>query len=211
MIECAKSPASEIPKTTKTSFADQLEALIPEMRAYAQSLCRDVTLGDDLVQDACMRAWDKRHTFDPSQPIRPWLFRIVRNRFFEISRRSWRTVDVEASSLEPDLVEHTNFAAKIDLSLASQAILSLPDKQRDAFILVVVAGLTYDEAGEVLGVPGGTVKSRVSRARTSVLADLARLERKGSSGFTKPQTGPCPLSIVQETATLLRTQQPVAA
>jgi RNA polymerase sigma factor (sigma-70 family) len=86
----------------EASFVARLEALMPELRAFARGLCRDAALADDLVQDACLKAWTSQEMFDPAQPMRPWLFRILRNEFYMQKRRSWRSVNLEPRlSLRP--------------------------------------------------------------------------------------------------------------
>ena len=152
-------------------FGPNLEALLPHLRAFARSLCGDVTLADDLVQDTCLKAWDAQDTYDPQKgELKPWLFRILRNEYYMRQRRSWRSVQTEASMIEASLVSECGLEASADLSRMMKAIFSLNDDQRDAFILIVAAGFTYDEAGEVCGCAAGTIKSRVSRARELVLA-----------------------------------------
>lgn len=156
--------------STPFSFADGLEDLLPELRAFARSLCRNPALADDLVQDACLKAWSAVDRFDPSQPMRPWLFRILRNEYYQYTRRSWRSVGGEPEMFEETLVDPGCIESQLDLGRMNDAIYSLPIAQRDALILVVAGGFTYEEAGEVCGCAAGTIKSRVSRARAAVQA-----------------------------------------
>lgn len=147
-------------------FSDRLQHLLPDLRAYARLLCGDPVKADDLVQNACLKAWQARAGYDPSKgPLRAWLFRILRNEFYS-EMRSDRLRSTEASTLmESEHVSDCAFEPRSDLSRMLQAIQTLKRAQRDAFLLVVAAGFTYEEAGEVLGCAAGTVKSRVSRAR----------------------------------------------
>lgn len=151
------------------SFVDELEALLPQMRAFARSLCHDATLADDIVQSACLKAWAAAESFDRTAKMRPWILRIVRNEYLQHSRRAWRNVDVESGFLEEALIDNTSAEM---LSEASQAVYSLPIKQRDAVILVLAAGLTYEEAGAIMDCSPGTIKSRVSRARAVLMDEL---------------------------------------
>ena len=160
------------------SFVDRLESLIPEMRAFARGLCRDAVLADDLVQDACLRAWSASDSFDASQDMRPWIFRILRNEYYIMLRRAWRNVNVEPEFAETALVQQGSQEVQQDFGRMEQIIYSLPDNQRDALLLVLAAGMTYDEAGDVCGCSGGTIKSRVSRAREAV---VARFESREST------------------------------
>ena len=170
-----KNAAEEEPRqfsAPRKSFVDGLEALLPQMRAFARSLCRDATLADDIVQSACLKAWAAADTFEPGASMRPWVLRIVRNEYLQHCRRAWRNVDIEPGFLEERLVDHQSAEMTNEASRAIQAIYALPLKQRDAIILVLAAGLTYDEAGDVLDCSPGTVKSRVNRARTVLAAHL---------------------------------------
>ena len=154
------------------SFVDELEALLPQMRAFARSLCHDATLADDIVQSACLKAWAASATFDPTAKMRPWILRIVRNEYLQHCRRAWRNVDVESGFLEEILVDYTSAEMLSDASRAIQAIYALPIKQRDAVILVLAAGLTYEEAGVIMNCSSGTIKSRVNRARAILVDEL---------------------------------------
>jgi RNA polymerase sigma-70 factor, ECF subfamily len=154
------------------SFVDELESLLPQMRAFARSLCHDATLADDIVQSACLKAWGAAESFDRSAKMRPWILRIVRNEYLQHCRRAWRSVDVESGFLEETLVDHTSAEMLSDASRAIKAIYSLPIKQRDAVILVLAAGLTYEEAGVIMNCSPGTIKSRVNRARAALMDEL---------------------------------------
>ena len=160
------------------SFVDRLEELMPEMRAFARSLCRDATLADDLVQEACLKAWSSADSFDQTQPMRPWIFRILRNEYYMQMRRSWRSVHVDSGFLEAALVEDASQEVSQDFDRLQVIINDLPTAQRDAVLLVVAAGMTYEEAGEVCNCSAGTVKSRVSRAK-----DIVKTRFQSDEGF----------------------------
>lgn len=151
-------------------FSEKLEALLPELRAYAQLLCRDVTRADDLVQNACLKAWQHQGEYDPDKgPLRAWLFRILRNDFYQQRRVDTRSETREQEEIEAQLVTNCNLEQRSSLARMLQAVESLKRAQREAFLLVVAAGFTYEEAANVLGCSAGTVKSRVSRAREMAL------------------------------------------
>ena len=151
-------------------FSEKLEALIPELRAYARLLCKDAVQADDLVQNTCLKAWQKRTDFDPSKgALRGWLFRILRNDFYQQRRSDIRSETREQEALENELVADCNIEPRSNLSRMLRAVDSLKRAQREAFLLVVAAGFTYEGAGEVLDCAPGTVKSRVSRARDVAL------------------------------------------
>ena len=135
-------------KLETMTFVDRLEALIPEMRAYARGLCRDAVLADDLVQDACLRAWSAADSFDETLEMRPWIFRILRNEYYMMMRRAWRNVNVEPGFTEMSLVDPGEQEVRQDFGRMEQIIYALPHHQRDALLLVLAAGMTYDEAGK---------------------------------------------------------------
>ena len=164
--------SADEPQTADWSFVDALEALIPDVRAFAYSLCQDRSLADDLAQTACLKAWTAAHRFRPGAPMKPWLFRILRNEYLQHVRRDWRLQTAEPAVLEESIATGDPLGAIAELSQVAAAVYALPDQQRDALILVLAAGLSYEEAAEVLSCAPGTVKSRVSRARANVLRDV---------------------------------------
>ena len=175
-------------KLENWSFTETLEGLLPEMRAFARSLCKDVTLADDLVQDACLKAWSSADSYDPSQKMRPWIFRILRNEFYQKVRREWRwnnLSDEDEARLPGN--DTGDFLKSLEHNRMCAAIYNLPEDQRDALILVLAAGFTYDEAGEICDTSGGTIKSRVSRGRATVRMDL---EHGAQAAVTEPAQRP---------------------
>ena len=153
---------------------DDLVALIPQMRAFAGSLCHNRTQADDLTQDALASAWRSRARYAPGTNLKAWVFMIVRNQFYSDKRRSWRVLHLDPKVAEATLVAVTNPTAALELEDVRRAMLELPAPQREALTLVGVAGLSYREAATVCDCAEGTVKSRVSRARTGLLAILSR-------------------------------------
>ena len=162
-------------------FADELERLLPELRAFARSLCRNRDLADDLVQETCLNAWAAIDRFQPGAAMRPWLFRILRNEFYQHTRRAWRSTELEPEQAERTLMANESLEARSDFRVLQAAIDSLPQAQRDAIILVAAAGFTYDEAGLICDCSAGTIKSRVSRARDAVLHTMTQAENGHST------------------------------
>lgn len=159
---------------------DTLEHL-PTLRRYARSLARDPVAADDLVQDALVRAYEKRHTFRGEQ-LRGWLLSIVHSTFLNGIRRARaelkradRLAEIAPQASEP-AQEHSTRLAQIQA-----AFLDLPDDQRSALHLVTVEGLSYAEAAAVMQVPLGTLMSRLGRAR----AALRRLEEPEGEGRSR--------------------------
>jgi RNA polymerase sigma-70 factor (ECF subfamily) len=173
----ARSPSAD------EDFKRELVVLIPHLRAFARSLCGDPTAADDLAQDAMLKAWDARASFQIGTNMKAWTFMILRNQFYSEKRRSWRQ-----SQLDQDVAERTLLAvddpeAPIALDELRLALRSLPDEQREALVLVGAGGFAYEEAAEICNCAVGTVKSRVSRARRAVQAALVSggYERDGAS------------------------------
>jgi len=193
-----------IPETW--SFADELACLLPEMRAFARSLAREVELADDLVQEACLKAWQAIGTFQPGAPLRPWLFRILRNEYYQHARRAWRSSRLDPDVAERVLVAPGDLDEKIDFGVLQAAIAGLPDVQRDALILVVAAGYTYDEAGEICQCSAGTIKSRVSRAREEVVSrmKLADTGQVGGSERAQSRGGDGHIELVSDVDAIAR-------
>jgi RNA polymerase sigma-70 factor (ECF subfamily) len=170
---------------------DALVALIPHMCAFARSLCRDPTEADDIVQDALVSAWRSRDGFTPGTNLKAWLFMIVRNRFLTEKRRSWRVSQLDPTVAEETLLAVSDPDAGLELDDVRRAMLELTNEQREALILIAVAGMSYDEAALICGCPQGTIKSRVSRARESLLVTLARRPLRGSRALRAAPSWPC--------------------
>lgn len=146
----------------------QMIALLPELRGFARFLVRERAEADDLVQEAVVRALAAFDQFQPGTNLKSWLFTILRNAFFEQARRR-RTerAALERSGMadEPRVSDQEGRAALSDLQ---RRLWSLPPLLREALVLVGVQELSYDEAAAICGVPAGTMKARVSRARTQL-------------------------------------------
>ncbi len=162
------------PEFDDTAFKSDLVALIPSMRAFARSMCRDFALAEDLAQDALAKAWASRRSFTPGTNMRAWTFMILRNQFYSEMRRSWRATQLDPEVAESTLVAIDNPAGALELDELRRAMAMLPDEQREALILVGAGGLSYEEAAEICQAAVGTIKSRVSRARDRLGAILAK-------------------------------------
>jgi RNA polymerase sigma-70 factor (ECF subfamily) len=142
------------------------------MRAFARTLCRDATFADDLAQDALAKAWSCRTSYAPGTNLKAWTFMILRNGFYSHTRRSWRTTPLDQGVAEATLVAVSNPTGTLELNDLRRAMNMLPKEQCEALTLIGAAGLSYEEAAEVCGVAVGTMKSRVSRARSRLVAIL---------------------------------------
>ena len=152
----------------EAAFKRDLVGLIPHLRAFARTLAGDAAAADDLAQDAMMKAWDARSSFQPGTNMKAWTFMILRNQFYSEKRRSWRSTQLDQEAAERTLVATDDPASPIALDELRQALSALPDEQREALILVGAGGFAYEEAAEICRCAVGTVKSRVSRARRAL-------------------------------------------
>jgi RNA polymerase sigma-70 factor (ECF subfamily) len=148
---------------------DDMVALVPQLHTFARSLCRDGVRADDLVQEALMRAINNIQRFKPGTNLKAWLFTIVRNEHYSQLRRS----KFEAQGMDIELLPEPSVPpdhdGKLELRDLNRALASLSPGQRTALILVSVSGFSYEEAAEICGCAVGTIKSRVARARETLL------------------------------------------
>jgi RNA polymerase sigma-70 factor (ECF subfamily) len=152
------------------SFQAQFLAQLPALRGHARMLAQTSAQADDLVQETMLKAWANRHRFERGTHLRAWLFTIQRNAFYSAYRKYRREVaDVDGAHADR-LTEPPSQDHALILNDFFEAFTQLSAEQRAALVLIGAAGLSYDEAADVTGVAAGTVKSRVSRAR-SELAD----------------------------------------
>jgi len=158
--------------TDDEAFKKELVTLIPHLRAFARTLCGDATAADDLAQDAMLKAWDARASYQMGTNMKAWTFMILRNQFYSEKRRSWRQTQLDQEAAERTLMAIDDPSAPIALDELRMALRTLPDEQREALVLVGAGGFAYEEAADICGCAVGTVKSRVSRARRALHASL---------------------------------------
>ena len=153
---------------------DELVARIPQLRAFARTLCGEAAAADDLAQDAMLKAWDARESFELGTNMKAWTFMILRNQFYSERRRSWRQSQLDQEVAERTLVAVDDPEAPVALDELRQGLAMLPAEQREALILVGAGGFAYEEAAAICECAVGTVKSRVSRARKALQDILER-------------------------------------
>jgi RNA polymerase sigma-70 factor, ECF subfamily len=146
-------------------------AALPSLRAFALSLTNAREIADDLVQDTLVRALAKIDQFEPGTNMGAWLFTILRNIFYSQCRRTKREIEDPDGSYAGRLWAPPEQHGKCDVQDMLRALGRLPADQREALLLIVAEGLSYEEAAQVCGVAVGTIKSRVSRGRVR-LAEL---------------------------------------
>src|SRR5215831_9444486 len=146
-------------------------AAVPNLRAFAVSLCGDIDRANDLVQETLLRAWSHLESFEPGTNISAWLFTILRNHFRTEYRKRRREVEDVDGGYAERLTTPEAQTGHIEFGEFREALAKLPSDQREALILVGASGFSYEEAAGICGCAVGTIKSRVNRARTR-LAEL---------------------------------------
>lgn len=154
------------------SFEDGLTQLLPRLRRFAHTLSRNPADADDLTQATVERALRSRASWQPGTRLDSWLYRIMRNLWVDTVRSRSRREDLhapveEAESLGAD--PRNAIEASIDFRTAMNAMQRLPDEQREVVALILIEGFGYRECSEILGLPIGTVSSRLVRGRTALL------------------------------------------
>jgi RNA polymerase sigma-70 factor (ECF subfamily) len=153
--------------------ADSIVELIPRLRRYARALAGERIAADDLVQDTLERAWSKLHLYRRGTDLRAWLFTVMHNVYVNQLRASRPTAPLDEEMAElAQPVRETDALVLRDLDAA---IRRLPPDQREVLLLVALEEMSYEEAAGALGVPIGTVMSRLARAREKLRAMLSGL------------------------------------
>ncbi|MEO1138096.1 MAG: RNA polymerase sigma factor [Pseudomonadota bacterium] len=145
-----------------------IETLLPELRAYAISICASRDNAEDLVHDAIERGLRADSRPARIEELRPWMFRVMRNLHFDELRK--RRVRREYLAAERRLSKEAGTSDAAKDVLIRMAFQKLPPETREVLCLVDIMGLKYAEAADVMNVPTGTVMSRISRARKALLA-----------------------------------------
>lgn len=160
-------PCNPVPMSA-SELDNALREQLPALRRYARWLARDAHAADDLVQSALERAITHWGTRRSEEALRPWLFAIVYRRFIDGQRRSRRyagllsVLGVAAEPQQPSAEREAVARSTLE------ALSRLPAEQRSLLVWVSVEGLSYQEVADILGVPIGTVMSRLSRARAAL-------------------------------------------
>ena len=141
-----------------------IEAEIPALRRYARFLLRDPEAADDLVQDTLLRAVSRVHLWRPGN-LRGWLFAILRNLHLNRRRDAARRPTLLPLLENEEPTTAGEQVGRVEVAEALAAFRRLSEEQREVMFLVVVEGLRYREAADLLGVQIGTVMSRLARAR----------------------------------------------
>src|SRR5215470_10619819 len=170
-------------------------AAVPNLRAFAVSLCGDVDRANDLVQETLLRAWSHLESFEPGTNMSAWLFTILRNHFRTEYRKRRREVEDVDGGYAERLTTPEAQTGHIEFGELRQALLQLPPDQREALILIGASGFSYEEAAQICDCAVGTIKSRVNRAR-STLAAILTIERVEELELESEAGGDIPTSRV---------------
>jgi len=156
-------------------FQTEIVVLLPRLRRMARVLARNPADADDLVQVAVERALERRSQWAPGTRLDGWVFRIMKNAWIDETRSRTRKGRVFAPEAEGDRVADDRIASmetRLEASAMERALAALPEEQRLPIALVLIEGLSYKEAAEVLEIPMGTVTSRLVRGRMALMAQF---------------------------------------
>jgi len=182
--EYAEDQITEEKRPTSAASAQMtadILAVIPNLRAFAVSLCGNLDRADDLVQETLVKAWSKLGSFVEGTNLRAWLFTILRNIYYSEYRKRRREVADSDGAIAARLATAPAQNSHMDMLDFRAALQELPADQREALILIGASGLSYEEAAGVCGCAVGTMKSRVNRARGR-LAELLSISSSSEFG-----------------------------
>ena len=157
---------------TPQNIHEQIVALLPRLRRFARNLARNPHDADDVVQIAVERALTRLDQWRSDARLDSWMFKIVRNAWIDELRSRGRRDKVFLAAEAGEHVGTDSMARETELLAVQSAMARLPQEQREAVSLVLVEGLPYREAADVLDVPIGTLTSRLARAREALQAML---------------------------------------
>lgn len=170
-VEAPASP--QLDHGASSQMTADLLAVIPNLRAFAVSLCGNVDHADDLVQETLVKAWSNLDSFVEGTNLRAWLFTILRNIYYSEYRKRRREIADPDGVFAGNLATAPAQSGHMDLLDFRAALQQLPSDQREALILIGASGLSYEEAAGICGCAIGTMKSRVNRARNRLAEMLA--------------------------------------
>lgn len=165
------------------AFQQDLVAVVPRLRRFAYALTGSRDTGDDLVQSACERALRNSDSFQQGTRLDSWMYRIIQNLWLDDRRKEKvRGTQIDSDSIH--LSDQGAAAKRLDdrmtLAQIRLAVDSLPEDQKSVLVLVAIEGINYREAAEILGIPIGTIMSRLSRARDRLFEIMDNSAADGS-------------------------------
>ncbi len=165
------------------AFQQDLVKVVPRLRRFAYALTGSKDAGDDLVQSACERALRNPAAFQPGTRLDSWMYRIIQNLWLDDKRKQkvrGTQVDADSVSLSDQGTEVQRLDDRMTLAQVRVAVEALPEDQKSVLVLVAIEGVNYREAAEILGIPVGTIMSRLSRARDRLLEIVEASAANGS-------------------------------
>ncbi len=181
----------------RSEFGRLLDEILPDLYRLARWLARDQASAEDLVQEASLRAYGRFRQFEKGTNFKAWLFRILHNHFLDQTRRGKRQAhSTDFAELEPvapatiegpiglDVADLDSYVERVDESVAG-AIAALPETYRTPFLLFALGDLSYEEIASTLGIPVGTVMSRLFRARQKLQGTLVTYATE--NGLLRPR------------------------
>lgn len=157
------------------AFERELLTLLPRLRRFARALARDAADADDLTQVALERALKAKAQWTPGTRLDSWMMRIMRNCWIDEVRsrtRRARTFAPEEEGMAVGTEAHREVELRAELNDVDKAMDSLSPEQREVIALVLVEGLAYREAADLLAIPIGTLTSRLTRGRQALASML---------------------------------------
>jgi RNA polymerase sigma-70 factor, ECF subfamily len=154
-------------------FPARVQELIPRLRRYARALTGNGGAADDLVQDTLERAWSKLHLWRRGSDLRAWLFTIMHNVHVNQVRARVAGVTVPLDEEVTDAPVRPTQSDLLEVRDIDAAVQRLPLEQRQVLLLVAIERLSYGDTARTLGIPIGTVMSRLARARERLRSILS--------------------------------------
>lgn len=158
-------PTDVTQRAARQRIGVELGRTLPALQRYARSLTRNSDDAEDLVQETCLRALDRAAQWDPTLSFDGWVFRVMRNIRISDCRRSSVRLGAGEDPAEEVLIAPHDPEAQAQALTVRRAMAQLPAELREVLELTALEGLSYAETAERLGIPGGTVMSRLHRAR----------------------------------------------
>jgi RNA polymerase sigma-70 factor, ECF subfamily len=156
-----------------TAVEAEMVTMMPQLHAFAFSLCRNPDQANDLVQETLLRACNSRDSFESGTNLRAWLTTILRNQFYGEYRKRRREVQDNDGIYTETMVAQPGQLAYAQHAELLRALARLPREMREVLVLVGMHGASQAEAARISDCPIGTIKSRLHRARASLSAMLS--------------------------------------
>lgn len=201
MTRPAAAPRSqENDSLSDGEFKALLAGVIPHLRAYGRSLSGNPDLADDLTQDTMVKAWASRARFERGTSIKAWTFVILRNTFLSQMRRNKFHGEYDETTVERTLSTPASQEDLGEMADLQRALMELPQDQREALILVGAGGMSYEEAAQICDCALGTMKSRVSRARSALeeIMDRGQFSQRRSDAVPASEAMDAIMDSVEE-------------